>query len=83
MDGIPKGAPRQPQEVQGPQSRCSDWQPEPLTAELLALHRRAAACGWRRSDYLAVGAALLARGRSPAGRRWCSLADRLVEGVTL
>jgi len=83
MDGIPKGTPRQPQEAQGPQSRCSDWQPDPLSVELLALHRRAAAGGWRRSDYLAVGAALLARGRSRAGRRWCSLADRLAGGVTL
>jgi len=50
---------------------------QPLAAELLTAHRRALACGWRPADYREVGAVLLARQRSTAGRRWCALADRL------
>lgn len=55
----------------------------PLAAELLALHRRGSACGWGRAEYLAIGTALLARGRSGPGHHWCSLADRVTEGVAL
>lgn len=83
MDGIPKGLPRQPRATKEQQSRCRDWPPEPLAAELLALHRRGSACGWGRAEYLAIGTALLARGRSGPGHLWCSLADRVAEGVAL
>lgn len=70
---IRHGSPREPL------GNPKEYPAQPLAAELLTAHHRALACGWRPADYREVGAVLLARQRSTAGRRWCALADRLAQ----
>lgn len=83
MKGNPNGTPRQPQAAATPPQFWRSKGSGPLTAELLALHRRGSVRGWGRADYLAIGAALLAKGRSRAGHRWCRLADLQAGEVVL